>query len=428
MSAGWEAFLLWMASDVGKTAMGSLIGSVVAIMLGAVWRTLSARPRLKDGERPVPRKSKAEKKKEIEAERRDFNTDLDAMMARGELPRRKPNRQDVPESGFRIPMPKVKKPKVTPHGQGKRSSDSQRSIHIPSGIRVGKATAQHQISEEWIEEQRKYWGEDSEQFRIRVLGEFPTDSNTYREGSVSNEMRVCGVRVGRGTERCMKEAMTGSPNCARHTSRQDRAKILTPKPVVPKHQQCVVGLLDRSVERCYSKAKPGKDRCELHTAKYPAARGGIVKALPYNPNVYEPYQYGPEAVIPLARSHRPERERWDKTIEKAINATRVAPYHSSMADAEIKIQQCSGMGCLWEDATPGERFKEDWTRILLIVHRAGHYRIGNLVHVPLPITMRFDHGGHILAEARENKGTIIPALPTFSMVPPPPPENIMVPG
>jgi len=37
----------------------------------------------------------------------------------------------------------------------------------------------HILSRDWIEEQRAYWGEDSPQYRVRVLGEFPEVGGDY---------------------------------------------------------------------------------------------------------------------------------------------------------------------------------------------------------------------------------------------------------
>lgn len=65
----------------------------------------------------------------------------------------------------------------------------QASAHDPSWARFQISAfdvPEHIISPEWIDDQRRYWGEDSPQYQVRVLGQFPSIGGDYSVFTLSD--------------------------------------------------------------------------------------------------------------------------------------------------------------------------------------------------------------------------------------------------
>ena len=136
-----------------------------------------------------------------------------------------------------------------------------RTIHISAletpNVKVGKVTKPTLVTSKWVEDAKVNWGEDSPMYQIRVLGEFPSESEDTLislktiENAVEAKDPVLSVEDGEPVELGVDVARFGSDRTVICVRQGDR--VIDIASYTKKDTMETAGLVKASVER-YSPA------------------------------------------------------------------------------------------------------------------------------------------------------------------------------
>ena len=132
-----------------------------------------------------------------------------------------------------------------------------RTIHISAletpNVKVGKVTKPTLVTPKWVEDAKVNWGEDSPMYQIRVLGEFPSESEDTLislktiENAVEGKDPVTDVQDGEHVELGVDVARFGSDRTVICVRQGDR--VIDIASYTKKDTMETAGLVKASVER-----------------------------------------------------------------------------------------------------------------------------------------------------------------------------------